>query len=271
MPQFAVNDGTGCVLNYERHDGLIPQTTLFIHGNLASNRWWYPAQEFWQQYSKGQSWSGSLIYAEFRGCGGSTPPASESEVDMHLFANDFISLVRGLNLGKVNLVGHSTGGLIVALMLAKAPELFEKAVLLDPVGARGVQFDSSMIAAFEQMKVDKDLVGVILGSTIYQNNPENDFFKHVLVEDGFKSVKNVGHLVLKSLDHLDSRDEVAKVQAPVLVLHGEHDKLLDIKASEEMALLMKNAKFEMIQGQGHCMNVEAPEKFVQVVKEFLFS
>jgi pimeloyl-ACP methyl ester carboxylesterase len=271
MSQFALNDGTGFVMNYEVHPGMVPRTTLFIHGNLASNRWWYPAQEIWQQKARGQNFAGSLIYAEFRGCGKSTVPRNESEVDMHRFADDFIALVRSLNLGKINLVGHSTGGFIVSLMLAKAPELFSRALLLDPVGPRGVQFDKAMIAAFEQMKVDKDMVAVVLGSTIYKNDPQSEFFQSVIVEDAFSAVKAVGHLVVKALDGLDIRKEVSQVAHPVLVAHGEFDKLLDVEASREMSTVLQNAKFLIIEGQGHCTNVEAPEKFVSIAQEFLFS
>ena len=267
--EFKVNDGTGFVMNYEVLPHLLPSHTLFIHGNLASNRWWQPSAEIFQAESQGKSYSGSMIMAEFRGAGGSSAPQAESEVDMHRFADDYIALVKSLNLGPINVVGHSTGGLIAALMMAKEPSLFAKGFFLDPVGATGVKFDDSMIAAFDQMKSSKPLVGVVLGSTIHNNNPDSEFFK-LLVDDACVAVKSVGHLVLKALDGLDVREDVRQIQKPVLVLHGEHDQLLSMEASKALAHSIPGAKFEIIPGQGHCTNVENPALFVKMLKSFLF-
>ncbi len=257
-------------INYDVFQGLVPVTTFFIHGNLASNRWWMPAVEILKTQAVGKSLQGSVICAEFRGCGGSSVPQSEDEVTMKSFVDDFVQLIRSLKLGPINLVGHSTGGLIAAMMLAQAPELFNKAFLLDPVGAEGVKFDFAMIQAFEAMKADKNLTAVVIGSTILNNNAESPFFKDIIVEDAFKGVKAVGHLVLKALDGLDVRESLKNSNHQVMVVHGEHDVLLPKTESEKLAKLFKNGKFETLEGCGHCANVENPALFVKKMSQFLF-
>ena len=271
MPLFEVNDGTGFQLNYEVIPNVLPESTLFLHGNLASNRWWYPAEQAWSKKAKGRGLQGSMILAEFRGCGQSSSPRGPQDIDMHLFARDFVSLVEQKNFAPLNIVGHSTGGLIALLMLSRAPHLFRKAVLLDPVGAKGVQFDDSMTAAFEQMKVNKELVAMVMGSTIQNNDPASDFFRQVVIEDAFHAVNTVGAGVLKALDGLDISADCLKIGHPVLVLHGENDVLLPMADSKALAELMPNAQFQVIPGQGHCANVESPGKFIDIVDSFAFS
>lgn len=267
---FEVQDGTQFKMNYEVTPNCLPTTTLFIHGNLASNRWWYPTRDVIAKNITGASQPGHMVFAEFRGCGGSSSPTAENEITIDRLSNDFIALCKSQNWGKVNLVGHSTGGLIAAVMLAKAPELFHKAVFLDPVGAKGVTFNEAMPAAFEQMKQNKEIVALVMGSTIHNNDAKSDFFRSVVVEDAFKAVNQVGVLILRALDGLNVVDLVKKITHPVLVLHGEHDQLLPMDDSKGMASLMTNAKFEVFMGCGHCANVEDPNAFVAKIQKFLF-
>lgn len=258
-------------INYDVFSNLVPQTTFFIHGNLSSNRWWMPTVENLKANNTPSN-KGQVILGEFRGCGHSEAPRKDSDVTMDAFANDFIDLIRSLKLSeRINLVGHSTGGIIAAIMLAKAPELFNKAYLLDPVGAEGVQFNTEMIQAFEAMKLDKNLTGLVIGSTIYNNDADSAFFKDIIVEDAFTSVKAVGHLVLQALDGLDVRETLKSVQHPVKVVHGEFDTLLSQDESEKLAKLLPNGQFETLAGCGHCGNVENPKQFVQSMSSFLFA
>lgn len=268
MPMFQLQDGSNHQVHYEIIEGVLPETTLFIHGNLASNRWWYPVEQVLSKKNKGLK--GNMILAEFRGCGKSTAPKTVDDVKMSTLANDFVQLMKNLNIGPVHVVGHSTGGLIAALMLCQAPTLFKKAIFLDPVGAKGVKFDDAMTGAFEAMKADKNLTAAVMGSTIYQNDPNTDFFKQVVVEDAYHAVKTVGVWVLKNLDGLDIQKDVATIQNPVLVLHGEHDALLPMQDSKDLAALIKTAKFEVVPGQGHCSNAENPGKFAEIMSKFLF-
>lgn len=266
---FQVPDGTDFKMSFEVTPNCLPTTTLFIHGNLASNRWWHPSRDIVTKNASG-SLAGHMICAEFRGCGLSSAPKAANEITMDRLANDFIALCKSQEWGKINLVGHSTGGLIAAIMMAKAPELFNKAVFLDPVGAKGVTFHESMPAAFEQMKQNKEIVALVMGSTIYNNDAKSDFFRQVVVEDGYKAVSQVGVLILKALDGLDVTALVKTITHPVLVLHGEHDTLLPVDDSKGMASIMANAKFEVFPGQGHCANVENPSAFVSKISSFLF-
>lgn len=255
------------MIHFTVRDGVAPESIFFVHGNLCSARFWEPTLDALQSaLPKG---TGKFIAVSYPGCGQSSAPQGQSEIQIEVLADQFLEVIEKNDLAPCHIVGHSAGGLIAAVMMAKRPELFKKGVLLDPVGAKGVSFNDVMLPTFEAMKVDKDLTATIIGSTIYNNNPDSDFFKNIVVEDAFSAVKNVGSWILQALDGVDFTSLVKQIEKPVLVLHGEHDNLLPMKDSEDLAKLISSASFEVISGQGHCCNVENPNIFAGKLKDFL--
>ena len=248
----------GLKYHFEIRQAAMPFDLAFIHGNLASRRWWYPLAEYLPKPDS-RPGKGRLIFLEFLGCGLSEAPRQPADVDMHLFARDFDALLRSLDF-QGGVVGHSTGGLIAALMLSLCNKIYKGGFLLDPVGAKGVSFDEAMTAAFEAMKQDKNLTATVIGSTIRNVDPQHPFFQEVIVEDAFLAVKQVGAWVLQALSGLDVSKELSKVNVPVWVTHGEWDQLLPKADSQEMARLMPKGEFFVIPQAGHCFNYENPKE-----------
>ncbi len=67
----------------------------------------------------------------------------------------------------------------------------------------------------------------------------------------------------------DVLDRVAEIAAPTLVLHGTEDAVVDSRNSALLALRIPDARVELFPGGGHLFFWEQPERFVEVVTEFL--
>jgi pimeloyl-ACP methyl ester carboxylesterase len=60
-----------------------------------------------------------------------------------------------------------------------------------------------------------------------------------------------------------------KVEAPTLVVHGEHDRLIPLAAARELVRRLPRWKLEVIEGAGHVPMMETPNLFLEVVNQWL--
>jgi pimeloyl-ACP methyl ester carboxylesterase len=65
------------------------------------------------------------------------------------------------------------------------------------------------------------------------------------------------------------RTDVARIQVPTLLLHGEHASALHVRGIEALAGVMPHASRAIIRGAGHASPVENPEGFNAAVLRFL--
>jgi pimeloyl-ACP methyl ester carboxylesterase len=60
-----------------------------------------------------------------------------------------------------------------------------------------------------------------------------------------------------------------RVHTPLLLVWGDHDRLLSHAGAEQILDQVPGAKLELLPGVGHCAQVEAPQRFSQLLLEFV--
>jgi 3-oxoadipate enol-lactonase len=253
---------------YERHAGIFERDTLFLHGNLASHRWWHPALAELKKLKSGAR--GFAVLSDWRGCGQNEAWPADKPFTLKDLAEDQLGLLDQLGMKQnVALVGHSLGGLIALQMMILAPGRFDRAILLDPVGAKGVVFDESMYEAFRQMAQSRDLTRMVILSTVMNSEDLDERFKNQIADDAYKAVQGIGASVLQILKTVDLTAAAAEVHVPTLILHGEKDQIIPPADSEALSRIMPKAQLEMLSENGHCFNVENPKAFAKRITQFL--
>jgi pimeloyl-ACP methyl ester carboxylesterase len=67
----------------------------------------------------------------------------------------------------------------------------------------------------------------------------------------------------------DARDRLPSVTNRTLVLAGGEDRIVLPKCGPQLAALIPNARFVVLEGVGHANTIEAPERVADVVRRFL--
>lgn len=261
----------GFQIYYEAYPGLVDQDTVLIHGNLACHLWWHPTRDLLQKQRSKIQRNGKLILVDWRGCGGSKGLTSKEEINFDVFAEDVLDLAISLNLRDINVVGHSTGGLIAMLAILKSPSLFKSLVLLDSIGPYGIELqipEEQVLQHFQMISEDKEICDQVIGATIEGVDFQSPLFQ-AIARATFEVDKAIWLGVPETLIRkINIADRMKDLQLPTLVLHGEKDLVLPLDGSRRLHDMIEGSQFKSLPNQGHSFNVEAPEKFLNELQTF---
>jgi pimeloyl-ACP methyl ester carboxylesterase len=70
------------------------------------------------------------------------------------------------------------------------------------------------------------------------------------------------------LPELDFPFDLAAVEAPVLLVWGENDRMVPSRGSRHVLDALPDTTYELIERCGHCPQIEEPDRFVDVLLEF---
>jgi pimeloyl-ACP methyl ester carboxylesterase len=91
----------------------------------------------------------------------------------------------------------------------------------------------------------------------------------VLCTDALRAGPRTLGLALRELLSADIRADLARIEAPTLIVWGEHDATLPVAVGRRLHEYLPQATFLVIRGASHCPMWGRPAVFNQAVMEFL--
>lgn len=107
-----------------------------------------------------------------------------------------------------------------------------------------------MIAPLYDHDLTPEKLEARLRSAVYHHEAHNAAFAH-------------------NIPNYDIRDRLPSITCPTLVTVGRDDWITPVAAAEEIARLIPNSRLVVFENSGHSPQLEEPERFQRVVREFL--
>jgi 3-oxoadipate enol-lactonase len=238
---------------------------VFLHGIGGAARSFRRQVEFFGDHCYAIAW-------DMPGYGGSAPLANVSITALAGALQQFLRAFQGSV--KPILVGHSIGGMIVQQWLSDNPVAAEAAVLAQTSPAFGKP-DGDWQKAF----IDARLGPLDRGQTLAALAPslvseligdDPDPAGLDLARDCMASVPEATYrAMVRALIGFDLRHALKNIGVPTLVLSGSKDNNAPAPMMAKMATYVPSATYVEIEGAGHLVNLERPDKFNAALDEFL--
>jgi non-heme chloroperoxidase len=187
--------------------------------------------------------------------------------DMDTYADDLNGLIKYLNLKDAILVGHSTGGGVVARYIGRhGTERVAKAVLISAVPPLMLKTDANPeglpIEALDGLRAsiqtDRNQFWKDFCNVFYSLNRPDAKISEGLADAFFRQCSMAGfpasYLGIKAFSETDFNEDLKKFDIPTLILHGDDDQVVPIADTALLsAKIIKNAVLKIYPGYPHGM------------------
>lgn len=258
------------------------QTIVFVHG-LGSYL------KFWRYQLDEMAASGYRVVAlDMLGYGKSDKPG-RFPYTMPAMAEVVLEVIGAMDIDKPIVVGHSMGGQTALALAIQHPEAARALVLTAPAGFEKFSrrekewFQSVMTVAFIKGTDEERIWGSIRYNNFFRWRAELEW----LIEErvrlvGAEQFDQYAYANVQSVHGLSDnrfvRNNLGRVKVPVLIVHGDMDRLIPnpfmhgAPTSEIMAYGEKNipdAKRVEIAGCGHTIQMDCPKQYNKELVDFL--
>lgn len=189
-------------------------------------------------------------------------------------ADDLIALMDALGIARAHLIGHAAGGLIGLAIALRAPERLGKLVVVNGWASPDPHFIRCFDIRLTLLRSAGPLA-YIHAQPIFLY-PADWISTHAAALDAeepvhlshFPPVENIERRVA-ALKAFDITDQLGAITTPVLALSSADDMLVPSACSSTLARGIPGASQMTMAWGGHACNVTDPDRFNQLMLEFL--
>ncbi len=274
----------GVKLHYVRQGSGEP--VLLIHGWPG---FWYE----WHLNIGPLSQEFDVIAPDMRGYGYSDKPDGEPQVDYSdtAFAEDILGICDAFGFERVSLVAHDFGSMWAQRFARMHPERLRKLVLFDPVyaGIGGRWFEMPHVfnvwyQLFHQQPWAEDVVGATREATktyvghflsawsankTLWTDEELERYADAYSQPG--ALRGGFNCYRASYRGAGNTDGNKKIETPTLVLWADSDPIIPFAWSDRIPEFFTDAVVKKIEGAGHFMMRETPDRVNAEIARFLAS
>ncbi|HID09158.1 TPA: alpha/beta hydrolase [Candidatus Micrarchaeota archaeon] len=227
---------------------------MLIHGWGVTKEYWYP------QYPLSEAFY--LVIPDLRGYGDSeaTPPFK--------FGRMVVDLLDPARKEDVRfIVGHSMGGALAQQLAANFPDRFEGVVLAATFARFGGPFPAKFFERAVPLigKIDLRSFARFVSGLAYNVDKRTRLFFYRLY---VKARKEVLLENAKEILQYDGTWNLPSIEAPVLIVHGDHDPVLPPNHADYLADHIGDAHVVIVREAGHEVNFNDPSLFNALVLGF---
>jgi proline iminopeptidase len=229
-----------------------------------------------------------IILFDQRGTGLSSGPVNAESISIDNFIADIEAVRTAFNIDKMNLLGHSWGGILAMHYGIQHPEQLRSLILCST--AASVDSFGEMRANYENARLPEDvqMLEEMYSSDDYQNGDPQaiERFWRVYFKPYFADPERVAGLdlhfekntiengtavarfMMESVGEFDLHEDLAVIRCPTLVLHGDSDPM-PVTYAERIRDSISGSRLVIAENSGHWLFVDATETFSASIHAFL--
>lgn len=222
------------------------ETIVLLHGGLADNSTW--AAQF-----SGLSPHRQVVAPE-RQAQGHTPDRP-GPLTYQAMADQTVSFLLALDLGPVDLLGWSDGGMVGTLIAAGRPELVRTLTVTGSGFSSTGYVPGAMEALVALSPGDEDMA--MFAAMYAQASPDGpEHFPEV-----WEKVRTMW------AEPFDWTAMVEEISAPTLVIVGDDD-YVSVEHAQRFSRIVENGQLAVVPGASHLVPMEKPDVFNRLVLDF---